>query len=147
MTAETYRLVYYSRNLTTGNVETFAAEVNDILTTSRANNERDGITGALMFNAGCFAQVLEGPLDVVEVAFERIQQDDRHSEVSLLAMEPIATRSFPNWAMGFVGLSDDDAARFADVATASDFDPSRFSGDKLHSILRDLAVEEERAAA
>ena len=147
MSAETYRLVYYSRNLTTGNVETFAAEVNDILTTSRANNERDGITGALMFNAGCFAQVLEGPLDVVEVAFERIQQDDRHSEVSLLAMEPIATRSFPNWAMGFVGLSDDDAARFADVATASDFDPSRFSGDKLHSILRDLAVEEERAAA
>ncbi len=147
MSAETYRLVYYSRNLTTGDVETFAAEVNDILTTSRANNERDGITGALMFNAGCFAQVLEGPLDVVEVAFERIQQDDRHSEVSLLAMEPIATRSFPNWAMGFVGLSDDDAARFADVATASDFDPSRFSGDKLHSILRDLAVEEERAAA
>ena len=53
----------------------------------------------------------------------------------------------PTVAMGFVGLFDDDAARFADVATASDFDPSRFSGDKLHSILRDLAVEEERAAA
>lgn len=147
MSAETYRLVYYSRNLTTSDGETFAAEVNDILATSRANNERDGITGALMFNAGCFAQVLEGPLDAVEVAFERIQQDDRHSEVSLLAMEPIAKRSFPNWAMGFVGLSDHDAARFTDVATASDFDPSRFSGDKLHSILRDLAVEEERAAA
>jgi hypothetical protein len=147
MSAEIYRLVYYSRNLTTDDTDTFAAEVSDILSTSRANNERDGITGALMFNAGCFAQVLEGPLDVVEVAFERIQQDDRHSEVSLLAMEPITKRSFPNWAMGFVGLSDDDAARFADVAAASDFDPSHFSGDKLHSLLRDLAVEEERAAA
>jgi len=147
MSAETYRLVYYSRNLTTCEADTFAEEVNDILATSRANNERDGITGALMFNAGCFAQVLEGPLDVVELAFERIQQDDRHSEVSLLAMEPIEARSFPNWAMGFVGISDDDAARFADVATASNFDPSRLSGDKLHSILRDLAVEEERAAA
>jgi hypothetical protein len=147
MSAEIYRLVYYSRNLTTDDTDTFAAEVSDILSTSRANNERDGITGALMFNAGCFAQVLEGPLDVVEVAFERIQQDDRHSEVSLLAMEPITKRSFPNWAMGFVGLSDDDATRFADVAAASDFDPSHFSGDKLHSILRDLAVEEERAAA
>jgi hypothetical protein len=147
MSAEIYRLVYYSRNLTTHDTDTFAAEVSDILSTSRANNERDGITGALMFNAGCFAQVLEGPLDVVEVAFERIQQDDRHSEVSLLAIEPITKRSFPNWAMGFVGLSDHDAARFADVAAASDFDPSHFSGDKLHSILRDLAVEEERAAA
>jgi hypothetical protein len=100
--------------------------VDDILATSRANNERDEITGALMFNAGCFAQVLEGPLDVVEAAFERIQQDDRHSEVSLLAMEPIIERSFPNWAMGFVGLSDEDAARFADVAEATDFDPSLF---------------------
>jgi hypothetical protein len=147
MSAEIYRLVYYSRNLTTHDTDTFAAEVSNILLTSRANNERDGITGALMFNAGCFAQVLEGPLDVVEVAFERIQQDDRHSEVSLLAMEPITKRSFPNWAMGFMGLSDHDAARFADVAAASDFDPSHFSGDKLHSILRDLAVEEERAAA
>jgi hypothetical protein len=147
MSAEIYRLVYYSRNLTTHDTDTFAAEVSNILSTSRANNERDGITGALMFNAGCFAQVLEGPLDVVEVAFERIQQDDRHSEVSLLAMEPITKRSFPNWAMGFMGLSDHDAARFADVAAASDFDPSHFSGDKLHSILRDLAVEEERAAA
>jgi hypothetical protein len=105
MSAETYRLVYYSRNMTTGDADAVAAEVDDILATSRANNERDEITGALMFNAGCFAQVLEGPLDVVEAAFERIQQDDRHSEVSLLAMEPIIERSFPNWAMGFVGRS------------------------------------------
>jgi hypothetical protein len=147
MSAETYRLVYYSRNMTTGDADAVAAEVDDILATSRANNERDEITGALLFNAGCFAQVLEGPLDVVEAAFERIQQDDRHSEVSLLAMEPIIERSFPNWAMGFVGLSDDDAARFADVAKATDFDPSLFNGDKLHAILRDLAMEEERTAA
>lgn len=143
MSANIYRLVYYSRNLTADDANRFALEVDDILATSRVNNERDGITGALMFNAGCFAQVLEGPLDVVEIAFERIQQDDRHSEVSLLAMEPIAERSFPNWAMGFVGLSDANAARFANVATASDFDPSRLSGDRLHPVLRELAVEEE----
>jgi hypothetical protein len=147
MSDEIYRLVYYSRNLVTSEPDMHMAEVNDILVTSRANNARDGITGALMFNAGCFAQVLEGPLDAVEAAFERIQQDERHGEVSLLAMEPIAARSFPNWAMGFVGMSDEHASRFADVAAASEFDPSRFSGDRLHSILHDLAIEEERAAA
>ncbi|WP_156680894.1 BLUF domain-containing protein [Sphingomonas profundi] len=147
MSDEIYRLVYYSRNLTTTGQDRFAAEVDNILDVSRANNARDGITGALMFNAGCFAQVLEGPLGMVEAAFERIQQDERHGEVSLLAFEPIAARSFPNWAMGFVGLADEDAVRFADVASASDFDPSRFSGDKLHTILRDLAIDEERAAA
>jgi hypothetical protein len=147
MSNEIYRLVYYSRNLMTADAAMFTAEIDDILATSRANNIRDGITGALMFNAGCFAQVLEGPLDVVEAAFERIQQDERHGEVSLLAMEPIASRSFPNWAMGFVGMSDEHAAHFADVAVASEFDLSRFSGDRLHSILRDLAIEEERTAA
>lgn len=147
MTAQTYRLVYYSRNLLTGDDAEINADLNDILAKSRVNNARDNITGALMFNAGCFAQVLEGPLDVVEAAFERIQQDERHGEVSLLALEPIAARSFPNWAMGFVGMSDTDAVRFAGVATASDFDPARVTGDKLHTLLRDLAIEEEHAAA
>ncbi|WP_267388208.1 BLUF domain-containing protein [Sphingomonas sp. GC_Shp_3] len=127
--------------------DTLAAELHAILAISRSNNARDDITGALMFNAGCFAQVLEGPLDSVEAAVERIQQDERYGEVSLLAREPIAGRTFPNWAMGFVGLSDADASRFADISRASEFDPSRFSGDRLHAILRDLAIEEGCSAA
>ena len=147
MSASIYRLVYYSRNHVALEEVAFAAEVDDILAKSRANNERDGITGALMFNAGCFAQVLEGPLEPVEAAFERIQQDERHGEVSLLTLEPIASRSFPNWAMGFVGMSDEKARRFAGVAEASGFDPARFDGNELHTILRDLAIDEERQAA
>ena len=147
MTAPIYRLVYYSRVHTTGDGDTFAAEVSDILARSRVNNTRDGVTGALLFNAGCFAQVLEGPLGAVEAAFERIQQDERHGEVSLLALEPVTARSFPTWSMGFVGMSAADAVRFAGIGEASGFDPSRLSGDQLHVILRDLAVEEERSAA
>lgn len=142
-----YRLVYYSRNEVATDADAFLAEVDDILATSRVNNARDEITGALMFNAGCFAQVLEGPLDKVEAAFERIQQDERHGEVSLLGLEPVEARSFPNWAMGFVGLSDENAARFAAVGTSSGFDPARLSGDELHMILRELTIEEERLAA
>lgn len=139
----TYRLVYYSRNHVAVDADTFSLEVNDILARSRENNARDEITGALMFNAGCFAQVLEGPLDKVEAAFERIQQDERHGEVSLLGLEEVAARSFPNWAMGFVGLSDENANRFAGIGTGSGFDPTRLSGDELHVILRDLTIEEE----
>jgi len=142
-----YRLVYYSRNHVATDAATFSAEVDDILARSRTNNARDAITGALMFNAGCFAQVLEGPLDKVEAAFERIQQDERHGEVSLLSIEPVTARSFPNWAMGFVGLSDENAMRFAGVGAASGFDPARLGGDELHVILRDLTIEEESVAA
>jgi len=147
MTEVLYRLVYYSRNHIAGRRTTFAAEVDTILARSRDNNARDGITGALLFNAGCFAQVLEGPLPKIETTFERIQQDDRHGDVSLLTLEPIAARSFPNWSMGFVGLSSEDTAQFSKVAADSGFEISRLSGDQIHSILKDLALQEESAAA
>jgi hypothetical protein len=138
-----YRLVYYSRNHVSDTPELFTAQVADILDNSRVNNARDGITGALLFNAGCFAQVLEGPLEAVEATFERIQQDERHGEVSLLSLDAQDERSFPNWAMGFIGISAEHADRFAAVGTSSGFDPSRLSGDDLHLLLRDLALEEE----
>jgi len=147
MTEVLYRLVYYSRNQVAGERTMFAANVDNILARSRDNNARDGITGALLFNAGCFAQVLEGPLPKIETTFERIQQDDRHGDVSLLTLEPIAARSFPNWSMGFVGLSSEDTAQFSKVGADSGFEIGRLSGDQIHSILKDLALQEESAAA
>lgn len=147
MTQLLHRLVYYSRNHVAGDPAIFAANVDSILAKSRINNARDGITGALLFNAGCFAQVLEGPLPKIEAAFERIQQDERHGEVSLLSLDPIAARSFPNWSMGFVGLSPDHAAEFASVGEGSGFDISRLSGVEIYTILKDLTLREENAAA
>ncbi len=144
--SQLYRLVYYSRNHVSETPETFSTEVADILERSRVNNARDGITGALLFNAGCFAQVLEGSLEAIEATFERIQQDERHGEVSLLSLDPQDERSFPNWAMGFIGLSPEHAHRFAAVGSSSGFDPARLSGSELHILLRDLALEEEGAA-
>jgi len=145
MTDSIYRLVYYSRNHIASDEALFASNVEEILAKSRVNNERDEITGALLFNAGCFAQVLEGPLERVEAAFERIQQDERHGDVSLLALDPVQHRSFPNWAMGFIGASEIQAIRFAEIGSSSGFDPSRLSGDEIHSLLKDLAIEEEAA--
>jgi hypothetical protein len=143
----TYRLVYYSRNHIGSAEPSFSENIDQILASSRRNNVRDDITGALLFNSGCFAQVLEGPLEKVEAAFERIQQDDRHGEVSLLALDQIEARSFPNWAMGYVGSSNMDSARFSAVAETSGFDLTRLSGDQIHSLLKDLAVAEEAVAA
>ncbi|RYG68245.1 BLUF domain-containing protein, partial [bacterium] len=124
MSQPLYQLVYYSRNKVAGSPSAFAAEVGSILAVSRRNNALAGLTGALLFNAGCFAQVLEGPLDAIEATFERIQQDIRHGDVSLLVLEPIAERSFEHWAMGFVGQSEDHARRFAEISVASGFDPA-----------------------
>lgn len=142
-----YQLVYYSRNAIGGDDAAFADAVDAILAASRRNNPAVGITGALLFNAGCFAQVLEGPLEAVEATFERIQQDERHGDVSLLALEPITTRSFSNWAMGFVGRSQENAHRFAAIGLGSGFDPERLGGQRVHAILRELTFQEEAVAA
>ena len=147
MSDDLHRLVYYSRNAIPGDADALAAAITTILAKSQANNERAGVTGALMFNAGCFAQVLEGPRSAVEDTFERIQQDERHSDVSLLAFDPAEVRAFENWSMGFVGASIADAARFGPIVQNSGFDPARVTGEALFETLRDLALEEDRAAA
>ncbi|MEE7457241.1 blue light sensor protein [Methylorubrum populi] len=147
MSRDLCRLVYYSRNRVAGAPTAMDETIRGILAVSRVNNARVGVTGALMFNAGCFAQVLEGPSEAVETTFERIQQDERHGEVSLLALEPVEERLFTDWSMAYVGASQADAARYGDMAGESGFDLSRMTGDKLCAVLHGLALEEEAAAA
>ncbi len=144
MSQELYRLVYYSRNDIPEGGGKLACAITSILAKSQANNQRVGVTGALMFNGGCFGQVLEGSRSAVEEVFERIQQDERHGEVSLLAFDPAPSRAFENWSMAFVGASVDNAARYGSLATESGFDPARMTGDVLFETLRRLALEEER---
>ena len=145
MDQDLHRLVYYSRNRIAGSPETVGVEVRAILAASHRNNTPVGITGALMFNAGCFAQVLEGKRAVLETTFERIQQDLRHGDVSLLAFEPITARSFGSWSMGFFGTRPEDAAAYADIAAHSGFDPAQATGDEVVDALRALALEDENA--
>ena len=96
-----FRVVYCSRNGIAGDEATVAREIAAILDVSRRNNARDGITGGLLFSAGCFAQVLEGPSAPIEETFERIQCDPRHNDITVLEAGPIAERAFPDWSMGF----------------------------------------------
>jgi hypothetical protein len=140
-----YRLVYYSRNAIAGGAD-LATAITSILAKSQANNLRVGVTCALMFNSGCFAQVLEGERSAVEGVFERIQQDERHGDVSLLAFDPEPLRAFENWSMGFVGGSVDDAALYASFGQKSGFDPARMTGDALFEALHRLALDEESGA-
>ena len=60
MSSDLYRLVYYSVNRVAGETPVVSAEIGAILAKSQSNNAQAGITGALIFNNGIFAQVLEG---------------------------------------------------------------------------------------
>ncbi len=108
-----YRLLYCSRNVIApssiggyndrGHAVDMEHELRSILSVARRRNQSDNITGALLFTASGFAQVLEGHRDVVERTFERIGADPRHADITVLAFTPTERRSFPDWAMGFSG--------------------------------------------
>lgn len=78
-----------------------AAMIDDILRASRANNVRDGLTGLLVTGGRRFLQVLEGPRDPLERAYERIRADQRHFALVQLSRRAIDRPSFGDWAMGF----------------------------------------------
>lgn len=140
MSTQLYRLIYYSRNRIT---QDLAPHIDAILETSRRNNARVGVTGALMFNSGCFGQILEGPREMVEGTFERIQCDYRHGDVSLLDFQPVAARCFENWSMAFVGNQNSDLSKYGTIGARTGFDPSRMSADALFEVLHGLALSEE----
>ena len=141
--SDLYRLVYTSRNLVDGGEEEQKAAIAGLLAVSKRNNARVGVTGALLFNGGSFAQVLEGSRAAVEATFERIQRDPRHSDVSVLQCEPVAARGFPNWSMGFVGDSPRGRALWTEVARLTNFDLSRLEGNVLFNTLLSIVKVEE----
>jgi hypothetical protein len=96
-----YRLIYRSRN-DIPEVD-IGREIRSILASSRRNNMANNVTGALLFTASGFAQVLEGPRDVVELTFERIGADPRHADVMVLSFTPTERRCFSQWSMAFCG--------------------------------------------
>ncbi|MBC7580832.1 MAG: BLUF domain-containing protein [Tardiphaga sp.] len=142
-----YRLVYYSNNHVIGKPPEVADAIASILATSRVNNARADITGALIFNHGIFAQVLEGELPDVEATFERIQRDPRHGEVQILAFEPAPCRGFPSWSMGYVGDSREDVELFSGIAAITGFDARRMQGERVFEIMHAIALEEQARAA
>ncbi|MGI4732016.1 MAG: EAL domain-containing protein [Janthinobacterium lividum] len=138
-----YRLVYYSRNAIFGVDEEVTASVDAILAASQRNNAAVGVTGALMFTDGFFAQVLEGSMEAVETVFERIQLDDRHAEVQLLSFAPTDARVFPTWSMAFVGSDERGRQKFGHYAASSGFDFAAADGDTMVAHLRALLIDEE----
>lgn len=145
MSDDLCRLVYYSRNTLKGPSEEIDREIRRILAVAQDRNRDAGVTGALMFNGGCFAQVLEGPQGAVEATFERIQRDDRHGAVTLLDLTPIGERGFPSWSMAFVGAEAWGGALFGDIAAESGFDPARMTGEHIFEALNRLVLEDEAA--
>src|SRR5689334_1815710 len=94
-----FRLIYNSHSCIDGDR---ATALGDIFTTARRNNQRLGVTGALVMTGDGFAQALEGEEAVVRELYDNICRDGRHDQVKLLEAEHISDRTFGRWAMARV---------------------------------------------
>jgi hypothetical protein len=114
-----------------------------IMTVSRLNNKKLGVTGALCYSPRGFLQILEGPATAVNELYARIMKDKRHSVVTLLEYVPIAFRDFENWSMAYIRLDEIARSLLQKFSTRMVFDPFEMGPVQARGFL--LAVSRERA--
>lgn len=128
------RLTYASRV----NPDVSPTAIRDILAISQRNNERDGITGALVFTGSVFLQCLEGDRAQVNRAYHRIVPDARHREPQILGLEEIDRRDFSDWTMGYLAYTPQNKHLFLRYSPSAVFDPFQCSAASLGKMLREL---------
>jgi hypothetical protein len=110
----------------------------DILEVSRANNERDGITGVLLFCNNNVVQCLEGSREAVNQAYARIIRDKRHQNPLLVDYRVLAARLFSSWSMGYVPESSVTRPIMLKYAVSKNFEPRLLSGESCLDMLAEL---------
>jgi hypothetical protein len=116
-----------------------------LLAAARQNNERNDITGLLLYKDGNFMQAVEGPDEAVSTLFDRIRRDSRHHGVLMLLKEQITERRFPNWSMSLKNLNQLEAPQRAQINsfltddfTAESYRKNPTSAIKLLLTFRDV---------
>lgn len=119
-------------------------ELKDLLRLCRDCNERNQITGMLLYKNGHFMQVIEGDKAPVTQLMDNILRDIRHHNIDIMRRENIPSRDFPDWTMGFQNISASDRFKIPGFTNIleSDFNAESFSEDtsQAHQLL--LAFKE-----
>lgn len=125
----------------------------ELLRQSRRNNERDGVSGLLLYAGGRFMQALEGEQETVLALYRRIAMDARHARVTTLIKFAIPERSFAEWSMGFANIDaieTEDRTGFSPFLRPTLDDPAYL--DSPHQAVRllqrfkEAMAERDRAA-
>jgi len=92
-----FQLIYTSR----ATDKMTDAALLEILSRAQSKNDQRRLSGILVFHKGAFMQLLEGDEKEVKEIFAHIQQDTRHTEVTVVYAKENQARCMPAWFMGF----------------------------------------------
>jgi DNA-binding CsgD family transcriptional regulator len=87
------------------------AELEQLGAAAARNNLKLDVTGILLYDSKRFLQVLEGDRSVLDVLYNKIKKDIRHTNVQLLIVDKIALRNFPHWGMKVKDISSSDQTK------------------------------------
>ncbi|RYE22076.1 MAG: BLUF domain-containing protein [Sphingobacteriaceae bacterium] len=80
---------------------TDAAIISDILVEARAFNQKNDITGILLYKEDSYFQILEAETQILERVIFKISKDPRHKRMMILYNVEINQRDFASWVMAF----------------------------------------------
>ena len=134
------QLIYCSRVVT----GVHGTAITSIVDVSRFNNTRDGVTGALCFNANFFLQCLEGERSAVNETYHRILRDPRHEHALLLRYDQISKRQFGDWSMGYLSSQAMAPDLLLQFGSNDRFDPEQLGADAALDFLLALKARSIR---
>jgi hypothetical protein len=144
------QLIYASRSNVQASDNPTGVEpaIGRILQQSRRNNKPRDIGGVLCYGDGCFFQCLEGEREAVESLYERLHDDERHRDVTLLKQRDVEQRQFKLWAMKYLSV-DEQVRGELKRAGLERFDPFRFDDALIDRMLVVLhqSTESQRTPA
>ena len=136
------RLTYISRY----NNDNLNGEVTRILEQAQQNNERNGITGALVFNHNYFLQSIEGARPVINGLLRKLVQDERHHSLQVIECREVEQRHWSKWSMKYLIPSEENKGLALKFSTGSDFNPYLMSTNQITMLIDTLSELQEQQA-
>ncbi|MGE6482233.1 BLUF domain-containing protein [Psychrobacter namhaensis] len=138
------RLTYISRH----NPDNKNIEVTRILAQAQRNNERNGITGALVINEDYFIQSIEGARPVINELLRKLVKDDRHFSLQVIECTEIEQRRWSQWSMKHLTPSEHDTEHVRKFSAGKDFNPYLMSTAQIVNFIETLSeIQEKRTSA
>lgn len=134
------RLTYISRY----NNDNPNGEVTRILAQAQQNNERNGITGALVFNHNYFLQSIEGARPVINELLRKLVKDERHHSLQVIECCEVEQRRWSKWSMKYLIPSEENKGLALKFSTGTQFNPYLMSTNQIMLLIDTLSKIQEQ---
>jgi hypothetical protein len=142
------RMIYVSKATFTPlneKKEGYDRNVINILTTSRRQNRKNKLVGALYFGNGYFFQCLEGTKQNIDTLYAKLEKDERHTELKILSLESIEKVAFSSWEMKYAAI-DQEVPSFLKSYRLDSFYPYHFTPEMTAELVNILQRAKEGVA-